>query len=484
MPTLPSLRLAAWLRGCLIGLLASAALQAQPLAFRRFGLNDGLPQSQVTSLMEDRHGFLWVGTNTNGLARLAAGSFRPYGIAQGVRARSISALLEDRRGAIWAASLDNGVSEIYGSQVTNHGPDDGLAASQAFGLALDREGRVVVATRLGLFRQDGRGFEHIPLPDIWGQGPILRLALDPAGRFWMATRRGRVASWDGQRLVEQPFPANVHSGDLADLKVDPQGRPCALLQEKLLRLDGGRWKEVPLGIQGQLKMSTLNFGTGGEFIISLGGDGLWLQEADGRSMHLTQAEGLPRDIINTALRGWDGTLWIGSDGDGLAAQVVPQLRSLGGAGTVDQPDLGAIMRILELGKGDYLLASSTGLYRWIESKGFAGHWGKADGFPSNELWALLPDGAGGVWVGTDRGLARWRNGHVDAKGPKEMGLAAVVALTRHAGHLWAGTDEGLYELDGDGRFIARHQPPPGMGLGQVYNIVSSGKELLLGLRLG
>ncbi|HJU83579.1 MAG TPA: ATP-binding protein [Holophagaceae bacterium] len=485
MTKTPLLLLVAWMRGALLCLVAAASLKAQPLAFRRFELNDGLPQSQVTVLMEDRHGFLWVGTNTNGLARLAAGTFHPYGIAQGVRARSISALLEDRRGAIWAASYDSGVSEIYGSRVTNHGPQDGLAASQAFGLALDKEGRILVATRLGLFRQSSQGFEHVSLPDVWGAGPILRIAADPSGRIWMSTRNRRVASWDGQRVVERPFPADTPPGDLTDLHVDQDGQPFALLQQALMRLEGGQWVKVPLpGLPSQLKMANLTFGPSGERIICLGGDGLLIQAPDGRVTHLTHADGLPRDLIQSALRGWDGTLWVGSDGDGLAAQVVPQLRNIGGAGTPDQPDLGAIMRVLELGRGDFLLAASTGLYRFVEGKGITGHWGKGDGFPSEELWALLPDGKGGVWVGTDRGLSRWKDGRIMGHGPKEMGLAAVVALTRHAGHLWAGTDAGLYELDEEGGYVNHYQSPPGLGMNQVYDLLSDGKDLLMGLRLG
>ena len=59
-------------------------LAGQQPAFRRFGLRDGLPQSQVTALLEDQRGFLWVGTATGGVARLGASGFHPFAGPQGL----------------------------------------------------------------------------------------------------------------------------------------------------------------------------------------------------------------------------------------------------------------------------------------------------------------------------------------------------------------------------------------------------------------
>lgn len=474
-------RLPRWMRCLALAGLALAA-PAQEAAFRHFGLGDGLPQSQVTALMEDSHGFLWVGTNTNGLARLAAGQFHPYGIAQGVQARSISDLMEDRAGHIWTASLDNGLSEISGGDTWNYGPDQGLGSSQVYNLALDREGHVLAGTRLGLYRRGADGaFSLVPLPGPWAGMPIFALEQDGPGHVWLATRGGRVGRWDGKALEEHPLP--VGSENFLDLKLDPKGVPFALLQDRILRFADGQWTVLPLpGAGPEPKLRSLTF-SGGGMQVSLGGDGLWLQEPDGRTRILRQRDGLPQESITAVLRDSQGLLWIGSDGDGLEAQVLPQLRAVTRGG-VPGEGLGAVMGILELGPGDYLLASSTGIYHYLDGKGIQRGWSKQDGMASSECWAPLSDGHGGAWVGTDRGLIHWHPDGRLEKGPKELDLATVVTMVRKGDRIFAGTQLGLYELDAEGRYLKLWRPPPEQGVNQVFNLMVDGDDLLAGLRLG
>lgn len=470
-----------WMRCLALAGLALVA-RAQEAAFRHFGLEDGLPQSQVTALMEDSRGFLWVGTNTNGLARLSAGKFRPFGIAQGVQARSISDLMEDRAGHIWAASFDNGLSEISGTDARNYGPGQGLGSSQVYNLALDPQGRVLAGTRLGLFRRGPEGsFSLVPLPAPWAGMPIFALEQDGPGHVWLATRGGRVARWDGRTLEEHPLPSS--GNDFIDLKLDPSGVPFVLLQNRVLRLAGGRWTALPLpGAGGDLKLRSLTF-SGGGMQVSLGGDGLWLQNPDGQTRILRQRDGLPHESITAVLRDSSGVLWVGSDGDGLVAQVLPQLRAVTRGGPSGE-GLGAVMGILELGKGDFLLASSTGIYHYLDGKGIVRGWSKADGMPSSECWAPMPDGRGGAWVGTDRGLVHWHPDGRLEKGPKELDLAAVVAMVRKGGHIFAGSQQGLFELDAEGRYLNLWKPPREQGVSQVFNLLVDGDDLLVGLRLG
>lgn len=477
-------RLPRWLRALALGVLAAVA-PAQEAAFRHFGLEDGLPQSQVTALLEDSHGYLWVGTNTNGVSRLSAGVFKPYGISQGVQARSVSDLLEDRAGHIWAASFDTGLSEIIGEETRNYGPNQGLGSAQIYSLALAPDGRVLAGSRLGLYRQDaGQGFSLVPLPPAWAGLPVFALSQDGPDHVWMAARGGHVGRWDGRAMEDHPLPPDLKAGDFIAMEVDPaSGTPYVLLQDKLLRLDKGTWAEVPLpGAPPAPKLRGIAFGGGG-MQVSMGGDGLWLRGRDGRVTILRQKDGLPRESIWAVLVDSRGTLWIGSDGDGLQALVLPQLHAISRGGGSDE-GMGAVMGILELGKGDYLFAASTGIYQYKEGQGVTRRWGREEGMPSAESWAPLADGKGGAWVGTDRGLVHWRPDGRLEKGPKELDLAAVVAMVRKGDRIYAGTQRGLYELDAEGRYLGFWRPPKEQGLNEVFNLMVDGDDLLAGVRLG
>ncbi len=479
-----------FLRGWILAVLACLAAApvatpafGQEAAFRHFGLEDGLPQSQVTVLMEDRHGFLWVGTNTNGLARLAAGRFTPYGIAQGVQARSISDLMEDRAGRVWAASFDNGISEISGSDVQNFGPDQGLGSSQVYTLAMDPGGRVLAGTRLGLYRQGANGvFSRVALPGAWSNLPIFVMRQDGPGHVWLASRGGHIARWDGRAMEEHPLPHPTEVG-LQDLKVSPDGVPYLLMRDRILRLSGDTWVPVPLpGVGPDPKLRNLSL-SGGGIQVSLAGDGVWLQDSNGRTRVLRQQDGLPHESIAAVLRDSKGVLWIGSDGGGLLAQVLPQLRAITRGGLPGE-GLGAVMGFLQLGKGDFLLAGSTGIYRYQDGEGVIRRWTKDSGMASGECWSPLGDGQGGAWVGTDRGLVHWHPDGRLERGPKELDLVTVVALAKHDGHIFAGTDQGIYELDERGRYVSHWPTPREQGLNQVFNLMVDGPDLLVGLRLG
>ena len=97
--------------------VASEAAQAR---FEHFTVADGLPENSVRTMLQDRFGFLWFGTQ-NGLARydgqamtvFQPDSDDPYSIG----GSSIAAFYEDRAGDLWIGTTRNGLV----NQVCLHG---------------------------------------------------------------------------------------------------------------------------------------------------------------------------------------------------------------------------------------------------------------------------------------------------------------------------------------------------------------------------
>ena len=84
--------------------------------------------------------------------------------------------------------------------------------------------------------------------------------------------------------------------------------------------------------------------------------------------------------------------------------------------------------------------------------------GEAEGMPFQQVGAILLDGKGGLWIGTDTGLAHWKSGHSEIYEYKALklnvGQAGIMALARNSdGSLWVGIGEagpglGLERFDG------------------------------------
>ncbi len=460
----------------LLCLLLPSLLRAQTFAFRRFDGRDGLPQSQVRVLMEDRQGFLWVGTH-GGVARLGASGIRAYGLAQGLGVGRVRALMQDSQGAVWVAQTDAGVARIEGSVVRALGPAEGLEDRNCFALAEDGAGGVLVGTSDGLHRWDGRAFRRLELPG-WGREPVYSLAGE-GNDLWLSSRKGRVARWDGRTLHELPLP--VADREVWKLVMDPQRRIWALTRPGLFRREGEAWAPVPLpGLQGLPKLQDLAFDGQGGLVVGLGAEGLYLAPTGGPARILSHADGLPEEHVNVGYRDRNGILWVGTDGEGLHALVLPGLRALQGRGDME---LGAVLALEPRPGGTgLLLGTSRGLFQFEEGRGLVQRWSKREGLPDNEIWCISPDGAGGLWLGTAKGLARWRNGRILPG--TSLGNARVYEVIRWRGRTLAGTEHGLSEVGAAGTPIATFDLPRETGVNDAYVLLGGADDVLVGCSKG
>ena len=98
-------------------IMASGNVSAQPefarqnaqLNFKIYNVKDGLSQSSANCFLEDKLGFMWVGT-IDGLNRFDGISFRKYKIEDGLSDNNIMDLVADSEGNIWI-STTNGLNK-------------------------------------------------------------------------------------------------------------------------------------------------------------------------------------------------------------------------------------------------------------------------------------------------------------------------------------------------------------------------------------
>jgi signal transduction histidine kinase/ligand-binding sensor domain-containing protein len=85
---------------------------------------------------------------------------------------------------------------------------------------------------------------------------------------------------------------------------------------------------------------------------------------------------------------------------------------------------------------------------------------RVDGLPSPWVWALAEDREGAVWIGTEKGLARWAGGRMEQIRDQGLPASFITALAVGAtGDLYVGTTAGVVVRRGQ-RFLptAIHQP--------------------------
>jgi signal transduction histidine kinase len=80
---------------------------------RNYSAQDGLPQSQVNVILEDKNGYLWIGTEGGGLARYDGREFKVYTTLDGLLSNIVSFLKLDKKNNLWIVH-PRGISKFDG----------------------------------------------------------------------------------------------------------------------------------------------------------------------------------------------------------------------------------------------------------------------------------------------------------------------------------------------------------------------------------
>src|ERR1700754_2308698 len=89
--------------------LLSASVISQTYNFRHYSTDDGLPQSQVLSIFQDREGYMWFGTNSGGVGKFDGRSFSVFTKNQGLADDNVFSITENDEHEVFFGT-SNGLS--------------------------------------------------------------------------------------------------------------------------------------------------------------------------------------------------------------------------------------------------------------------------------------------------------------------------------------------------------------------------------------
>src|SRR6478609_1347719 len=94
--------------------LGMSAVRAQQYSLLQYTVVDGLPQSQVNAMVEDKLGYLWIGTQGGGIAQFNGFEFKAYNTTDGLLNNIVTTLAIDSRDNLWITH-PRGFSKFDGS---------------------------------------------------------------------------------------------------------------------------------------------------------------------------------------------------------------------------------------------------------------------------------------------------------------------------------------------------------------------------------
>ncbi len=364
-------------------------------AFTHYGKSDGLAHEVVSALLEDAQHNLWIGTNGGGLSRWRDGAFTTYSTREGLASNLITALALDEKNNLWIGTENNGLSIWENDTFANYNEQHGLPSANLAALQRDAHGVMWLGTDAGLVRAESGKFSTYTTRDGLVHDFVKALTLDRSGNLWIGTNGGGV-----NRLVRGEF----------DLLTSAMGLSNDFIRAFYEDHEGSMW-------------------------IGTYGGGLNLVY-ESRFTPIAQTSGLDNEMVWSILEDQKGTVWIGTD------KGVYQYAN--GKARAALAELGQeVIRALQQTRDGalWLGTDNRGLYRW--HRGALRHFTTAEGLVHNSVRAVYEDRHGNLWVGTNQGLNILRPGSAQKfELIPELAHDRVPAIFEdRAGRIWLGTGQ-------------------------------------------
>ena len=145
----------------------NAELNGTDKSFTYITNEDGLPGNNIYDLFEDRNGNIWIGTYFGGVSKYDGKAFTNFtknGVISGVE---VCGFFEDGNGDIWFAAEHFGVYRYKEKSFTNFSQKEGLKSNGILSIYKDREGRFWFGGWGGLFRYDEKSFFSVGKNGPW-----------------------------------------------------------------------------------------------------------------------------------------------------------------------------------------------------------------------------------------------------------------------------------------------------------------------------
>jgi ligand-binding sensor domain-containing protein len=413
------------------------------------------PQFRAESLLRDRDGVLWIGTQDRGLLHLHEGRLDAFAQTDGLSSDETSRhLFEDREGTIWVPTA-NGLDRFRNFAVPTISAKQGLSVARVSSVLSAKDGSVWLGTPAGLYR--------------WNKGQMT-----------IYRKHRDLLTHPAEHSVAHEVIDGVIPDDAGSLFQDDKGRIWVFSQSGVAYFETGRFTSVS--------------SVSGGFVHSVAGDkagNLWISDQDHGLYHL-----LGQNLIE--LTPWAklgqkpfayalstdpvrGGVWLGFYQGGLAYFRDGQIRAL--YQVADGLGKGTVNDIRLDDDGTLWAATEGGLSR--VRNGRVATLTHLNGLPCDAVSWVIQDDSHAFWLYMPCGLVRigqsdlraWDNdparkiqtavfGSSDGVStrPVRGGFGPQVAKTAD-GKLWFLPGVGVSIIDP--RHLPRNELPPPVHVEQV-----------------
>jgi serine phosphatase RsbU (regulator of sigma subunit)/ligand-binding sensor domain-containing protein len=390
--------------------LVDARQADSQIKFKRYLYNEyngnSLSHNEVYTILEDRSGVLWIGTNGGGLNVFDRINQRFISLRHDpedpntLSYNEVRDIYEDRSGLLWIGTYGGGIDKInrnkkkFKRYSRNLRDPNSLSEDIVWCIYEDKAGILWIGTHGGgLNRYDRKSnkwkhFRHIPDDPSSLSHNIVRVVYeDHSGRFWIGTHGGGVNLFDPATEKFRTYknePDNFNSISHDQIRTIYQDRSGVVW----IGTYGGGLNKLQSGSSDNSAPTFLHY------------------------RHAPfDSNSISHDIVRVVFEDKFGGFWIGTEGGGLNKLDRETGKFKHYRSNPDDPRSLSNDYIFSIHEDRFgMLWISTwggGLNKFDRNSETFRYYTEADGMPDDAIYGMLEDDQGNLWLSTNNGLCRF-----------------------------------------------------------------------------
>ena len=412
-------------------------------------VDQGMSYSSIKSIVQDKNGNLWIGTNGAGVSRYDGRSFLHFTEKNGLSKNTVLTILQDSKGNIWFGTEDGGVCCFDGENFLWITENEGLGNNTVLSLCEDKAGKMWFGTNGGgVFCYDGKSLTGYTEKEGLNNNSVRSILQDKNGNMWFGTTGSGACRFNGKAFTYFGESAGLNSTIIHAMHEGKSGNIYFATEDGGVNIYDGK----------TVKYITKKRGLSSDCIVSLHEDktgNLWigtydsgLCKYDGKEITVySTSQGLTNNYILSICEDNSGSLWLATHGGGVCRFNNGSFNHY-----TEKEGIGSnTVRSITVDKtGNLWLGTFGDGAIYYNGSSFA-HYSEKEGMPSNRIKASLIDN-NVTWFGTEQNGAVRFDGKTFENFTSEQGLNSdnILSMCKDKeGKIWFGTDEsGVCCYDG------------------------------------